>query len=329
MTNAVELGEVGPTLTTAEGAASAPMPPSSSQTIRNTSTAASTKKNSSSAIKIGLISLVVVGAIIVAIVLLTGGSDDNKNSEAEESRANSQLNSAMVFPTGTTQVQEDAFTVDESLNVTSEMGGGVVNIGSNMTMTFKVGADTGFVGIRFGATGPINVVPVSAATGEASFTAAVPNVACDDISSICHSILCYEFAISTDGTRISRANINQVAMVCGACDEPSCQALLNRDICTCEDDEFTCAVGTNCVPNEYFCDGTYDCADGSDEQDCPDDPNPDPSPTCTIDCLLIYNAGYAACQTDPDPRCFANICNDLVRCYNKCGLETLDLCTST
>ncbi len=84
-------------------------------------------------------------------------------------------------------------------------------------------------GMRFGTSGPINVVPVSGAQGQTSGTLSVPfslsASTCDNLSQVCHDIKCYEFAVTADG-KISQANIRDVALMCGNCDEPSCKPLI-------------------------------------------------------------------------------------------------------
>jgi hypothetical protein len=50
---------------------------------------------------------------------------------------------------------------------------------------------------------------------------------CGSLSSICHSIKCYEFAVTSAGT-ISRANITDLAVACNNCSEPSCKGLLQQ-----------------------------------------------------------------------------------------------------
>lgn len=84
-------------------------------------------------------------------------------------------------------------------------------------------------GIRFGASGPIRVVPVPSALGQPDgtiqFDVTVPPDICNDLSQICHDIKCYEFAV-TDAGQVSAANIADLALACGNCDEPSCQDLL-------------------------------------------------------------------------------------------------------
>lgn len=84
-------------------------------------------------------------------------------------------------------------------------------------------------GVRFGNSGPITVVPIAGAMGQGSgsmqFDLEIPDSVCDDLAQICHDIKCYEFAV-TDAGNVSAANIGQIALACGNCDEPSCQDLL-------------------------------------------------------------------------------------------------------
>lgn len=84
-------------------------------------------------------------------------------------------------------------------------------------------------GIRFGSSGPISVVPVSGAAGQSSgtmqFDVMIPASICADLGQICHDIKCYEFAV-TDIGNVSAANIADIALACGDCDEPSCQDLI-------------------------------------------------------------------------------------------------------
>ncbi len=85
------------------------------------------------------------------------------------------------------------------------------------------------IGMRFGATGPIINIPttnnVSGQTGgvlETEFT--VPQEICDMLSSVCHDVKCYEFAVTASGT-VSRETIQDVILACNGCSEPSCQDL--------------------------------------------------------------------------------------------------------
>lgn len=92
-------------------------------------------------------------------------------------------------------------------------------------------------GIRFGDGGPIDVVPISGAQGQNSgtmeFDVVIPDSVCDDLSRICHDIRCYEFAV-TDVGNVSAANIGDIALACGGCDEPSCQSLLTSCQLDCD-----------------------------------------------------------------------------------------------
>jgi hypothetical protein len=94
-------------------------------------------------------------------------------------------------------------------------------------------------GIRFGDSGPIAVIPVPGAVGQGSGTMVldveVPYDICDNLSQICHDIKCYEFAVTGSGT-VSAANIQDIALACNDCEEPSCQSLLDScDGPACDD----------------------------------------------------------------------------------------------
>jgi hypothetical protein len=87
--------------------------------------------------------------------------------------------------------------------------------------------------MRFGPTGPIRFLPITTQdleNGIASFVFSINPELCEDIAQICHDIKCYEFAQTSSGA-ISQADLQDIAMVCGACDEPSCLDLLDEEIC--------------------------------------------------------------------------------------------------
>jgi hypothetical protein len=88
-------------------------------------------------------------------------------------------------------------------------------------------------GIRFAEDGPIRTIQIPDASGLSEgtldFDVEIPADICDDLSRICHDIKCYEFAVTSEG-KVSRANIVDIGLVCGGCDESSCRSLL-----MCED----------------------------------------------------------------------------------------------
>lgn len=90
--------------------------------------------------------------------------------------------------------------------------------------------------------------------GTGSYGFDVPVDICSNLSSICHQIICYEYAVTDIGT-ISAANIMQVAMQCGNCSEPSCQQLISD----CEGGgaspyagNWAGAFSGNCCPGDPF-----------------------------------------------------------------------------
>ena len=144
------------------------------------------------------------------------------------------LNDNLELPQGSYQVNPDDMEVDNSITISSGSGGTTpINTGSQTTAQISFNAPNGNVvagGMRFGNSGPVNVVPVSGAQGQTSGTLSLPfsvsASTCNNLSQVCHDIKCYEFAITADG-KISQANLRDVALMCGGCDEPSCQSLIN------------------------------------------------------------------------------------------------------
>jgi hypothetical protein len=155
------------------------------------------------------------------------GGEKNGNPESE-------LNDAIQLDDEGDPLVDPA--TDESIGVTNNVPGDThipLEPGGSMQVVIPFDAPNANVigaGIRFGATGPIQVVNQPQAAGQTqgtlSFVFQVPDSVCANLSNICHDIKCYEFAVTSAGT-ISKANITAVALQCGNCDEPSCQELLD------------------------------------------------------------------------------------------------------
>jgi hypothetical protein len=138
---------------------------------------------------------------------------------------------SVVLPSGSYEIPDPE--TDDTISVPA--GGGPSqdiqpNVPTKVALAFNApqGNVVG-IGIRFSPTGPVKVVPIPAAQGQSSGTLTsqmqLPQSVCGNLSSICHSIKCYEYAVTSIG-KISKANITQVAIACGNCSEPSCQSLL-------------------------------------------------------------------------------------------------------
>lgn len=105
--------------------------------------------------------------------------------------------------------------------------------GDVITVTLMFEAPEGNVAggaIRFGSEGEIHTKSLpeleGLTSGTLSFEITIPDDLCAELGEVCHSVLCYEYALTTDG-RVSRANVRDVVTRCGqGCAEPSCGALL-------------------------------------------------------------------------------------------------------
>ncbi len=145
----------------------------------------------------------------------------------------STVNANLQLPSGSYTVNPDDMQVDNTVVVTTTSGTMPITTGNQINGQIGFTAPNGNVvagGMRFGPSGPVNVIPITGAQGQTSGTLTMPFTlsasTCDNLSSVCHDIKCYEFAITDDGM-ISQANIRDVAIMCGNCDEPSCVDLID------------------------------------------------------------------------------------------------------
>lgn len=176
------------------------------------------------------------------------------------SAAERELSKSILLP------DEGETLVDPEEDPSVSIGGGggldmdVTEAGDNVSVAIPFSSANGDVtgaGIRFGDSGPIRTVNFPNAQGQSQgtmqFQFGIPDDICGNLSNICHDIRCYEFAVTSAG-RVSAANINSLALVCGGCDEPSCQGLIDTAICP--DDPGTspglgvvCSEGGESCPN--------------------------------------------------------------------------------
>lgn len=172
-------------------------------------------------------------AVILGSLVITTSCLRDRDKEEEDQDPISALNENLQLPAGSYTISSNT-EVDNSITITSNGSGTMpINTGTQMngSISFSApGANIIGAGMRFGSSGTINVVPISGANGNTSGTLNTPfsvsASTCDNLSKVCHDIKCYEFAVTADG-KISKANIRDVALMCGGCNEPSCAPLID------------------------------------------------------------------------------------------------------
>jgi len=177
--------------------------------------------------------------IAASMVLLSCKKDDsNEDQQSQQATAAEMLNAGFqINRSGSFLVNPDDVEIDNSVIVSSG-GNGYVPLrgGDQMANTISftsISANITAVGMRFGNSGPITFVPLSQAeinSGIASLNFSIDPGVCENISEICHDIKCNEFAMTSAG-KISQADLQDIALICGACSEPSCLELLDESTC--------------------------------------------------------------------------------------------------
>lgn len=197
--------------------------------------------------------------------------------------AESEISNKVILPNEGPTL--DNPTEDPTVTVGGSGSGGTVEVkaGGTVTVSIPFQAANGNVvgaGIRFGANGPIRTVNMPQMQGQMSgtltFDIQIPDSICNNLSSICHDVKCYEFAV-TDIGQVSAADINDIAMQCGNCDEPSCQELI-----------------TDCDPGFQ---GDVFCASDSDPSICVDF------------CIEVSSSGTAT-------SCWYDVGGQIINCTN-------------
>ncbi len=203
--------------------------------------------------KITLLSLCLIFTITIIIISCSKDSTDSKISDPVE--VAKLMNETLVLPPGSFTVDPTTVEIDPTITIVNP-GSSVVPLPSGMQMANQISfnapnGNVNAVGMRFGTTGPIFFVPINtngATSGTGAFDFQISPSICNNLSQICHDIKCYEFAQTTSG-KISAANIRNVAMLCGNCDEPSCQGLVDPSDCdTTGNGE--CSFNFSLAPNQ-------------------------------------------------------------------------------
>jgi len=220
----------------------------------------------------------------LAAVSLAAGCTINIASSGDDSQGNQALNDNVVWPSNAYAL--DAPATDDSITIPPPPTGTAtpaVMEGDAMSVSVPFSAPNANVvgvGIRFGDSGPIMTIPTSTmgkTSGTLSASVTIPPSICKMLASICHSIKCYEFAVTSIG-KVSRANIRSLALMCGDCSEPSCKSLL-PDMCfdpgnaTCVDgsscsSEGSSAVWRSCASVSGSCASGYYITSGGRRFDC-------------------------------------------------------------
>ncbi len=218
--------------------------------------------------------------ILCCVLLSTFFFSCNKEKKqgggiSDQAQVEANLNSGLILPAGSFTVDPDldGTSVDNSITVGANSGAPMaLQVGQTASANIPFNAPNGNVtaiGMRFGSTGPINFVPINtnnATSGTGSFQFQVTAEMCNNLSKICHDVRCYEFAYTSSG-QVSQANLNQIALMCGNCDEPSCRGLIDENICAIDCDLLNASDGSGIYLDRYL-DALQTFSDNPTEQNC-------------------------------------------------------------
>jgi hypothetical protein len=191
--------------------------------------------------------------LLAAVLPVAGCTLNIASSGGDDGQGNRALNDNIAWPSNAYAL--DAPPTDDSITITPPSAPAstpAVMEGDAMSVSVPFStpnANVVGVGIRFGDSGPIMTIPTSTmgkTSGTLSANVTIPPSICKMLSSICHNIKCYEYAVTSIG-KVSRANIRSLALMCGDCSQPSCKDLL-PDMCF-DPGNATCVDGSSC-PSE-------------------------------------------------------------------------------
>ena len=186
---------------------------------------------------------------LLAIVLPAAGCTIHLASSGDDGQGNQALNDNIAWPSNAYALTDPQ--TDDSITITPPAAGATASVMEGDAMSVSIpfsspNANVVGVGIRFGDSGPIMTIPTSTmgkTSGTLSASVTVPPSICGMLASICHSIKCYEYAVTSIG-KVSKANIRSLALMCGNCSEPSCKSLL-PDMCA-DPGTAQCSAGSSC-----------------------------------------------------------------------------------
>jgi hypothetical protein len=181
--------------------------------------------------------LAAVAASLLLLGSCGGGGGGRPDPTAKEVAA--ALNDALVLPPGSftlTDPETDPSVELTSTSTAAPNGSLAPGSQASLSIGFTAAGSSNVTGAAIGfgtaTTLPTKImaVPVDtngATSGVIDFDFGVDLSMCDNLSTICHDIRCYEYAV-VDGQKVTAAEINEIALACGGCDEPSCQTLLTN-----------------------------------------------------------------------------------------------------
>ncbi|MCA8954886.1 MAG: hypothetical protein KDC87_02370 [Planctomycetes bacterium] len=164
----------------------------------------------------------------LAVLAACSHSGSNPVALAPEPGPASLLNRAVPAPASSFSLADPQ--LDALVVLVDPASGTIARIVGGSRLSVQPRVDTGAervlgLGIRFGDSGPIRVLPMAVNAGTLPLQIPIPDDICGGVAAQCHEVRCYLWAV-THEHRVSRPVIQAVALACASCGEPSCRELL-------------------------------------------------------------------------------------------------------